>query len=134
MAKKNNNSDANVGFEYKLWQAADKMRGHMDPSEYKHVVLGLLFLKYISDSFEGRRKHLESELNDSTSDFYTHDTVTRHAILEDRDEYLADNVFWVTPEARWSYLQDNAKQPTIRERESPPEGHFAQGLRPPGPG
>jgi type I restriction enzyme M protein len=113
MAKKNNNSDANVGFEYKLWQAADKMRGHMDPSEYKHVVLGLLFLKYISDSFEGRRKQLESELNDSTSDFYTHDPATRHAILEDRDEYLADNVFWVTPEARWSFLQDNAKQPTI---------------------
>ncbi len=113
MAKKNNNSDANVGFEYKLWQAADKMRGHMDPSEYKHVVLGLLFLKYISDSFESRRKLLESELNDSNSDIYTVDHETRHAILEDRDEYLADNVFWVTPEARWSYLQDNAKQPTI---------------------
>ncbi len=113
MAKKNNNSDANVGFEYKLWQAADKMRGHMDPSEYKHVVLGLLFLKYISDSFESRRKQLESELSDSQSDFYTVNHETRHAILEDRDEYLADNVFWVTPEARWSYLQDNAKQPTI---------------------
>jgi type I restriction enzyme M protein len=87
-----------LGFEAKLWAAADKMRGHMDPSEYKHVTLGLIFLKYISDSFEERRQQL---LGDPEAD------------PEDRDEYLAENVFWVPPVARWEHLQANAKQPTI---------------------
>jgi len=85
-------------FERTLFATADKMRGHMDPSEYKHVVLGLIFLKYISDAFEERRKALEDE---------------EGADPEDRDEYLADNVFWVPTKARWPYLQANAKQPTI---------------------
>jgi type I restriction enzyme M protein len=67
-----------LGFEAKLWAAADKMRGHMDPSEYKHVTLGLIFLKYISDSFEERRQQL---------------LVDPEADPEDRDEYLAENVF-----------------------------------------
>jgi type I restriction enzyme M protein len=87
-----------LGFEAKLWAAADKMRGHMDPSEYKHLALGFIFLKYISDSFEERRRQ---RLSDPEAD------------PEDRDEYLAENVFWVPPVARWEHLQANAKQPTI---------------------
>jgi type I restriction enzyme M protein len=75
---------ANLGFEEKLWKAADKLRSNMDAAEYKHVVLGLIFLKYISDSFEEKRKELAK---DSEAD------------PEDRDEYKADNVFWVPKEA-----------------------------------
>src|SRR5271157_4309881 len=89
---------ANLGFEEKLWAAADKMRGHMDASEYKHVALGLIFLKYISDAFEERRSALLKEKN---------------ADPEDRDEYTAENVFWVPKQARWDFLQKNAKQVTI---------------------
>lgn len=84
--------------EKRLWGLADRMRGHMDPSEYKHVVLGLIFLKYISDAFEEQRHKLEGEEGTDP---------------EDRDEYLAYNVFWVPAEARWPHLQANAKQPTI---------------------
>src|SRR5258708_9043076 len=89
---------ANLGFEQKLWAAADKLRGNLDASDYKHVVLGLIFLKYISDAFEEKHAALA---NDSDAD------------PEDRDEYLADNVFWVPTEARWAKLQAEAKQPTI---------------------
>ncbi len=95
-AKKNNG--ANLGFEEKLWAAADKMRGHMDPGEYKHVALGLIFLKYISDAFEQRREEMAKE---------------KGADPEDRDEYLAENIFWVPKQARWKNLQANAKQSTI---------------------
>ncbi len=102
------NNSATVGFEDKLWQAADKLRGHMDPSEYKHVVLGLVFLKYISDSFENRREDLKKEINNPESMVYQQEET-----LEDRDEYLAENVFWVVPEARWSHLQSHAKSPEI---------------------
>src|SRR5439155_11891089 len=95
------NNGTSLGFEEKLWQAADKLRGHMDAAEYKHVVLGLVFLKYISDAFEEHRQKL---------------LATRGADPEDRDEYAADRVFWVPPEARWAGpqgLQAKAKQPTI---------------------
>ena len=81
-----------------LWAAADKMRNNMDSGEYKHVVLGLIFLKYISDVFEEKHKEL---LKDASTD------------PEDKDEYLADNIFWVPSKARWSFLQKNAKQPKI---------------------
>src|SRR5712675_2125992 len=94
--KKNNG--ANLGFEQKLWQMADKLRGHMDASEYKHVVLGLIFLKYISDAFQERYEALKKE---------------PHADPEDRDEYAADHVFWVPKVARWPHLQNNAKQANI---------------------
>jgi type I restriction enzyme M protein len=93
-----NGNGATLGFEEKLWQAADKMRGHMDAAEYKHVVLGLIFLKYISDAFQERFDALKAE---------------EYADPEDRDEYSAANVFWVPKEARWAHLQSNAKQPTI---------------------
>jgi len=89
---------ANVGFEENLWTAADKMRGNMEPSEYKHVALGLIFLKYISEAFEAKYEELK---NDEWSD------------PEDQDEYLAENIFYVPQESRWSHLLDNAKQPTI---------------------
>ena len=95
-----NGSGANLGFEAILWQAADKLRGHMDAAEYKHVVLGLIFLKYISDAFEEKHAQLTAE-------------VDQGADPEDPDEYRAINVFWVPKEARWPHLQDNAKQPTI---------------------
>ncbi|QLH75393.1 MAG: SAM-dependent DNA methyltransferase [Methanomassiliicoccales archaeon] len=89
-----------LDFRQKLWEAADKLRNNMDAAEYKHVVLGLLFLKYISDSFEERHNQLLLELEQG-------------ADPEDPDEYRSVNVFWVPKEARWSYLQANAKQPTI---------------------
>jgi len=95
-----NGSGANVGFEDTLWQAADKLRSNMDAAEYKHVVLGLIFLKYISDSFEEMHAKLAAQKASG-------------ADPEDPDEYLADNVFWVPKEARWSYLLANAKSPKI---------------------
>jgi type I restriction enzyme M protein len=104
---------ANLGFEEKLWKAADKLRGHMDPAEYKHVVLGLVFLKYIFDAFQERHHQLELFTTDPTSDYFIQEPEARYEVLEDCDEYLAENVFWVPKEARWPYLQANAKQPTI---------------------
>ncbi len=89
---------ANLGVEATLWAAADKLRNNMDAAEYKHVVLGLMFLKYISDAFEEQHAKLAAE---------------KDANPEDRDEYLAVNCFWVPPEARWSFLKAKAKQPTI---------------------
>ncbi len=113
-AKANKKSNGgNLGFEEKLWQAADKMRGHMDSAEYKHVVLGLIFLKYISDAFEERRNQLQFLAAEPTSEYYVKEEQARYGLIEDRDEYTAENVFWVSKEARWSYLQNNAKQPTI---------------------
>jgi type I restriction enzyme M protein len=93
-------SSATLGFEPQLWAAANALRGSMDAAEYKHVVLGLIFLKYISDAFEEHRKRLLAE---------------PHADPEDPDEYRAENIFWVPPGARWSELQKNARQPTIGE-------------------
>jgi type I restriction enzyme M protein len=104
---------ANLGFEQKLWQAADKLRSHMDPADYKHVVLGLIFLKYISDAFEEHRLRLERDTADPKSEWYVREPRARYEVLEDRDEYLAENIFWVPREARWSHLLANAKQPTI---------------------
>jgi len=102
-----------LGFEAKLWQSAVKLRNNMDAAEYKHVVLGLIFLKYISDAFEEHRQKMETGTADPDSDWYVKDAKQRYAVLEDRDEYLAVNVFWVPKEARWAYLQAHAKQPTI---------------------
>ncbi len=99
-------STANLGFEAKLWLAADKLRNNMDAAEYKHVVLGLIFLKYISDTFEEHRAKLLAGSTAKTGDF-------AGANPEDPDEYKAENVFWVPADARWSHLQANAKQPTI---------------------
>lgn len=97
---KNNNNGANLGFESELWRAADALRSNMDAAEYKHVVLGLIFLKYISDAFEEQHAKLEAER-------------AQGADPEDPDEYRAVNIFWVPREARWSRLKAEAKQPTI---------------------
>lgn len=106
-------NSGNLGFEEKLWQAADKMRGHMDPAEYKHVVLGLIFLKYISDAFEERHNWLAGQVSEAKSEYYVENSKEREAVLEDRDEYTSENIFWVPKKARWHYLQNNAKQPII---------------------
>ena len=100
MTKKENtsNNGSIVGFEEKLWKSADKLRSNMDAGVYKHVVLGLIFLKYISDSFDEKFQELTRDKNSDP---------------EDRDEYTSTNVFWVTKKARWPELQANAKQPTI---------------------
>jgi len=95
-------STASLGFEDKLWLAADKLRGTMDAGEYKHVVLGLLFLKYISDAFE----ELHSKLVEGKGEY-------KGSNPEDSDEYTAKNVFWVPKSARWASLQAKAKQPDI---------------------
>src|SRR3990170_1878717 len=93
---------ANVGYEAELWGMADALRGSMDAAEYKHVVLGLIFLKYISDAFEEHHAQLKAEK-------------PQGAAPEDPDEYRAHNIFWVPPEARWAHLKAQAKQPTIGE-------------------
>ncbi|MBI3467479.1 MAG: SAM-dependent DNA methyltransferase, partial [Planctomycetes bacterium] len=102
MAKENanNKSSGNLGFENDLWRAADALRSNMDAAEYKHVVLGLIFLKYISDAFEEQHAKLDADRKSG-------------ADPEDADEYRACNIFWVHKEARWSNLKANAKQPTI---------------------
>jgi type I restriction enzyme M protein len=106
---------ANLGFEQKLWQAADKLRGNMDAADYKNVVLGLVFLKYISDAFQEHYEKLKKE---------------PHANPEDRDEYTGENIFWVPKAARWQSLEAKAKQRAIGklideamlaiEKENPP--------------
>ncbi|HMP70848.1 MAG TPA: class I SAM-dependent DNA methyltransferase [Pirellulaceae bacterium] len=102
MAKRTttNGSSANIGFESELWRAADALRSNMDAAEYKHIVLGLLFLKYISDAFEEQHAKLEADQANG-------------ADPEDPDEYRAVNIFWVPKEARWSKLKAEAKQATI---------------------
>jgi len=95
---KDKNNGGNIGFEAELFKAADKLRGNMEPSDYKHVALGLIFLKYISDAFEARHAELLAEDPQAA---------------EDKDEYLADNVFWVPKDARWSQLKANTKRPEI---------------------
>jgi len=97
------NDGATVGYEARLWHMADALRGSMDAAEYKHVVLGLIFLKYISDAFEAQHAQLEAEQ-------------AQGADPEDPDEYRALNIFWVPPEARWARLKAQAKQPTIGQR------------------
>jgi len=94
--------------EQRLWDTADALRGNQEPSEYKHVVLGLVFLKYISDRFTERRAAIENELAAECI------PVARRAeFLEDRDEYTGHNVFWVPADARWDTIQARAKLPSI---------------------
>ena len=95
MAKVNT---ADVGFEKQIWNAADVLRGSMDAAEYKHVVLGLIFLKYISDRFEAKYQELVNE---------------GYGMEEDKDEYTAENIFYVPQKARWSVIAENAHKPEI---------------------
>ena len=93
------NGGATTGHETELWASANALRGSMDAAEYKHVVLGLIFLKYISDAFEERRATVLAEFGEDAA--------------EDRDEYTAENIFWVPPEARWAHLKAQARQSTV---------------------
>ncbi|POA19508.1 restriction endonuclease subunit M [Pseudomonas sp. FW300-N1A1] len=104
--------------EKTLWASADKMRANMDAGEYKHIVLGLIFLKYISDSFAGRRAELEGKFTDTTDEYYLGaDTAGLLADeLEDRDYYREVNVFWVPEVARWESIRAAAKQVDIGRR------------------
>ena len=100
MVRNNNNKDEPL--EKQLWKAADKLRKNIDAAEYKHILLGLIFLKYISDAFEELYENLKSGEGEYAG-----------ADPEDRDEYKAENVFFVPPSARWTYLQSRAKLPEI---------------------
>ena len=111
--KKRDSNGASLGFEEVLWKAADKLRNNMDAAEYKHIVLGMIFLKYISDAFDERRKKLEIEVANPKSEYYIKEPSARYEAIEDRDEYKSLNIFYVPEKARWQYLQKNAKQPTI---------------------
>jgi type I restriction enzyme M protein len=113
MARTSSGDGQPLGFEAQLWKTADALRNNMDAAEYKHVVLGLIFLKYISDSFEEHREHLYEMTTDPASDYFADGEDSRALVLEDRDEYIAKNVFWVPVEARWQTLVDNAKRPTV---------------------
>lgn len=103
-----------IDFEKELWNAADKLRGNIDASEYKHVVLGLLFLKYISDAFYMRRAELLKRLADpKDKDFYIADEKSRALILENRDSYRSAGIFYIPEKARWEHLREHAMHPDI---------------------
>ncbi len=107
-------SAAPLGIEDTLWKAADQLRGNMDASEYKHVVLGLIFLKYISDAFEEHRVTIIENASDpARTEYYIAEEAERYEVAEDRDEYAGEGVFWVPAEARWENLQAKAKDPRI---------------------
>lgn len=102
----NENDDLN--FAESLWKAADKLRGSVESAEYKHIVLGLIFLKYISDAFVERQQYRERAVKDPATDYYGDS-----GAIEEKDEYLSENIFWVPPEARWSYFMANATNLTL---------------------
>jgi len=131
---KSNNRTGSLGFESRLWDAADLLRSNMDPAEYKHVVLGLIFLKYIEDAFEARKTQLTDMVCEPEGEYYVEGHEAQQLelteLFDDRDEFVSENVFWVPPEARWSHIRAHAKQPDIGkiidnamdaiERENPP--------------
>ena len=101
-------------FKAVLWASADKLRNQMDAAEYKHLVLGLIFLKYISDTFAAHQEKVLKQVSDPSSDFYLGDDPSDHQnALEERDFYKQDNVFWVPADARWESIRGKAKQPDI---------------------
>jgi type I restriction enzyme M protein len=110
MAKKKEN---NRSVEKTLWQSADKLRKNMDAAEYKHVVLGLIFLKYISDAFEEKYEQLKLDFENPKSEWYIKEPEAKYGALNDKDEYRAENVFFVPEKARWLYMRSVAKQPEI---------------------
>lgn len=99
-----------------LWAAADKLRSSMDAAEYKHIVLGLIFLKYISDAFTERREALLAAFADPANDLHLPDSADHAEMLEERDYYTMANVFWVPEKARWETIRAQAKQPDIGTR------------------
>ena len=103
-------------FEAQLWEACEAQRGSVNASRYKHPVLGLVFLKYVNDNFDHHRQDLAAKLADVGNEYYLEREEDRAEVLEDRDEYLAQNVFWIPVEARWTEIRDNAAQPDIATR------------------
>jgi len=97
----------------KYWDTANILRKNLDAAEYKHIVLGLVFLKYVSDSFAERREELQAAFQDPNSDRYKPDAKRLKAALDDRNYYKEVNVFWVPEGSRWEVIQENAKQPDI---------------------
>ncbi len=106
----------NQDIQKTLWAAADKLRSNMDAAEYKHVVLGLIFLKYISDAFDERREELKAAFADPQHELYIGDESVYAELLEDRDYFTMANVFWVPQSARWEAIRNQAKQPDIGKR------------------
>jgi len=101
--------EKDITFEDKLWKAADKLRKKVEVHEYKYVVLGLIFLRYLSFAFEGKKKEiLDKEAGEYPEKFKSH-------VCEDRDLYLANGTLYVPEEARWNYIKKNANQPNIGE-------------------
>ena len=97
-----------------LWKSADKLRAQMDAAEYKHIVLGLIFLKYISDKFGAQKEKIKQMVSDPSSDYFISEEPDDYqSELEERDYYIQDNVFWVPQDARWEKLRGQAKQPDI---------------------
>ena len=106
-------SKNNTDFKQTLWKSAEKLRNQMDAAEYKHIVLGLIFLKYISDSFTKQKEKIKETVTDPKSDFFINEDLSHinEKDIEDRDYYTQDNVFWVPESARWETLRNQAKQP-----------------------
>jgi len=103
-----------LDFEKELWKAADRLRGNIDPSEYKHIVLGLLFLKYVSDSFYQRRAELEKRVVDpKDKEYYIPKETERKIIIEDKDQYKSAGVFYIPKNARWEHLRNHASHHDI---------------------
>lgn len=100
----------------KLWAAADKLRSSMDAAEYKHIVLGLVFLKYIADAFDERRAELSAAFCSETHELHLPDAADHPGALEERDYYTMANVFWVPAAARWETIRSQAKQADIGVR------------------
>ena len=111
--RKQKQADASQSLEAALWDSANKLRSNMDAAEYKHVVLGLIFLKYVSDVFDVRRRQLAALVEDESSDYYMPTEAARESILESRDEYTSEGVFWVPEGHRWDDLRKAAKQAEI---------------------
>jgi len=111
------NSFKDIDFEKELWKAADKLRGSLDPSDYKYIVLGLIFLKYVSDAFYQRRELLKEWVSDpNNKEFFVPDESARQFIIEDKDQYKSAGVFYIPEKARWEYLQKFSLTPDIGKK------------------
>jgi type I restriction enzyme M protein len=116
MAPRQSKPEQVKSLEATLWEAADRLRSRVDAAEYKHVVLGLIFLKYVSDVFAKRRETLERLVDDPDGDYFMPTPEAKASVVEDRDEYTSEGVFWMPEGHRWSDLLKAAKQADIGER------------------
>jgi type I restriction enzyme M protein len=105
---------ADIDFQKDLFDAATRMRGSITPSDYKHYVLPLIFLRYVSLRFDKRRAQVEEMVNEPDNIWYSEDPEVRESILNDPDQYKSENVFMVPQEARWSYLVEKANDSNIK--------------------